>query len=177
MRTETITIYQFNELGDKAKTRAIVDYFYRGDVWSWQDEWWSSAVAFCEIAPVHIREADYDRAYVSCSWTGNEDVAELYGVRAWKWLHNNGWFDLARKNAQGDCTLTGYCGDCPLFDPIAAIEATPSKVPELSQLFYECLQSWVHEARQDMEYCYSDEAAKEYLENSHLEFEEDGTIH
>jgi hypothetical protein len=177
MRTETIKIYNFNELSDKAKSKAIMDYLYRGAAWLWQDEWWQSAVAFCEIAPIDIREADYDRAHVSYSWTGDDDVADLSGVRAWKWLQNNGWFDLARKNAKGGCTLTGYCGDCPLFDPIAAVERSPSKVPELSRLFYECLQSWVYEARSDMEYCYSDDAASEYFENSCLEFQDDGTIH
>lgn len=174
--TKTIEVFTFDELGDTAKDNALTEWLYRGNYWHWQDEWIASATAFSKIAPVDYTGADFDHAIVDCQWTSDDDVSELSGLRAWKWLKNNGWFELAEKNASGDCTLTGYCGDCPLFDPIHTLRNGPANVPELGQLFYECLQSWVQDARRDLEYAQSEESFAETSEANQWEFTANGDM-
>ena len=177
MCTETIEIYTFDELTEDAQKR-VLDYFRNdGGMWAWSSEWWESAQAFSEIAPIDITEADYDRAHVTVNWTGDSDVAELSGVRAWKWLLNNGWFTWAKENKRGACTMTGYIGDCSFADPLVAYESKPNRIPDLKQVFYECAQSWVSEARQDLEYAYSDEGIRDLLECNAYEFTKDGSIY
>lgn len=176
MRTETVTrtLYTFRELSEKAQERAISRMRRYADLWHWQHEYWDSAKAFGKIAPITIESAEYDNRNVGTRWTGDEDVSRLAGVRAWKWLHNNGWLDLAAKNANGACTLTGYIGDCALFDPIHKIARTPETVPTLRDLFDACAESWINDAANDMEHAYSDEAIAESLEANEAEFDEYG---
>ena len=147
-----------------------------GDYFNWWPEWQDSLNAFCDIAPVEWLGFDITAGHIDSRWEGDSDVATLEGVRAWVWLHNNGWFDLAAKNSQGDCTLTGYCGDCPLFDPIHELRDTPDRVPDLESLFYECLQSWVFACRADQEHHESFEHFEEMCEANEWTFTEEGKM-
>jgi hypothetical protein len=158
---QTRTLYTIDSLEGRAKERAL-EWVRECEPWGWQCEWWDSAQAFSRIAPIDIREADYGRRDVSVRWHGDECVAELSGIRAAKWLINNEWQELAKRNVQGECTLTGYCGDCPLFDPIAGyLKSDWRRIPDLEQVFYECAQSWVIAAAEDCEHSYSDEHCEE----------------
>jgi len=177
MREETIQIFTFEELSDEAKEKARDDYRRDGMVWVWEAEWWNSAQAFSKIAPISIESADYDHGQVSIRWTESEDIADLQGLRAWRWLQNNGWFDWAKKNKAGDCTMTGDCADCSFADDLDKYRIFPQTVPDLKQVFYECAQSWVYAARSDMEYANSDEAIDEMLIANGYEFLSDGCFH
>jgi len=174
--TET-TVYTLEELSESAKEKAHGDWLNCSDLWHWQGEWEDSLNAFCAIAPVKWSEYNLDWGSISYRWKEDESLAELSGVRAWKWLLNNGWFDLAERNARGECTLTGYCGDCDLFDPIHKVRDNPNKVPSLKQVFYECLQYWVYAARRDYEYCASMESFAETCEANEWLFTEGGKFH
>lgn len=169
--TITVTVYQFDELSDSAKERAREWYRSTGDTWDWQAEWWQSAQAFSAIAPIDIRAAYYDRRHVEYRWTGDDDVGALEGLRAWKWLQNNDW---AARNKRGDCTMTGYCSDAPFGDAINSYVRTPSRVPELRQVFYEAAQAWVNDAADDYEYSYSDESVDENIRINEYEFDSEG---
>jgi hypothetical protein len=184
MRAIQVNLYAFDELGDDAKEAARDFFRLCPDHWDSSD-WWASAQAFAELAPISIDEADYDRRDVRVRWMGDEDVAELSGLRAWKWLNNNGphvlvgngspsWLEAAEKEAEGNCGLTGFCGDAPLFDPIAEIR-DPRAVPTLRELFEDCADRWMREAADDMEYTYSDECIDEMIRADAYEFYEDGT--
>jgi hypothetical protein len=169
MRTQTVAVFTFDELDADAKERAREDYRRGGDLWHWSGEWWASAEAFSAIAPIQVQAIDWDRAEPEMRFA-DDDVAALSGVRAWKWLHNNGWFDLAARNADGGCTLTGYCGDCDFFDPIHALRSRPADVPALEDLFRDCVYGWAFAARRDLEWCYSDEAIDETLTANGYEY-------
>ncbi len=170
MRTETIEVFQFDELSDRAKQRARDWYLSHGDSWHWSQEWWDSAVAFSAIAPVDIRAIDWHHASPDMRWTGDDELRDLSGLRAWKWLNNNGWFDLAQKNAMGACTLTGYCGDCEFFDPIEKYRGDPLKVPDLETLFRDCVYAWAFSARRDLEWSQSDECVDETIRGNEYEY-------
>lgn len=171
---QTCALYTIDSLERRAKERAI-NWVREGEPWGFQAEWWDSAQSFSEIAPIDIYEADYQRRHVSSRWQGDKCVSELFGIRAAKWLINNGWQELARRNVQGGCTLTGYCGDCPLFEPIDQyLKGDWRRIPDLEQVFYECAQSWVNEAANDCEYCYSDEHCEELAVINEWLFHKDG---
>jgi hypothetical protein len=175
MRTESIEVFTFDELSEAAKEQAR-NWYRSVEVWHWGGEWWNSAVAFSAIAPIDIRGVDWDRADPDMSWSGDDDLREMSGVRAWKWLHNNGWFDLAAKNVMGECSLTGYCGDCEFFDPIEKHRRDPAGVPDLETLFRDCVHNWAFAARRDMEWCYSDECADETILCNGYEFDATGAF-
>lgn len=169
MRTETMNVYRFDELSEEAK--GVARAWYRnGDPWPWRAEWWESAQAFAKIAPIEIDRADFDRRQVSFRWVGDGDVGKLAGVRAWRWLQNNGYFDLAEKK----CPLTGYRGDADILSPINSARKSPQKIESLEQLFYECAQEWVFHAALDMEYAFSDEAVDGDINAGEYEFTADG---
>jgi hypothetical protein len=176
MRTETIEVFIFDELSKAAKEQARNWYRSDGDLWHWADEWWDSAVAFSAIAPIDIRRVDWDHAEPDMRWSDDDALRGLSGVRAWKWLHNNGWLDLAAKNVMGECTLTGYCGDCEFFDPIEKYRSDPSGLPALETLFRDCVYSWAFAARRDMEWCYSDESVDDALRDNAYEFDASGNF-
>lgn len=170
------TVYSFDELSDSAKESARDNFRNDGNLWGWQSEWWQSAQAFGKIAPIRITSADYDRAQVDIEWTDGDAIADLSGLRAWKWLQNNNWFKWAAKEKLGACTLTGYCGDCSFADTFAQYEKNPLSVPDLKQVFYESAQSWVYEAQKDCEYSYSNEAIDQMIECNEYEFTESGGL-
>ena len=159
--------------------RRILDTWRGGDEFFWADEWRNSLDAFAKIAPLSIGEwnVGYPGTYVS--FTMDEDdnygngIEELSGVRAWKWLVNNGWKKLADGQ---DCPFTGYCGDETLLDPIREALANPSRIVSLYDVFNDCLQSWAHGFEADIDHWESDEAIREDIYCGGYEFYDDGTI-
>lgn len=185
-RVETITVYSFEELSEDAKEVARDNARQWPDLWGWQDEWWGSAKAFGDIAPIEITQADYTYRQVETRWVGvgyalryehDDAIRELTGVRAWKWLENNGWFSWAEENAKGSCTMTGYCGDCPFGDAIAAYTRDPLNTPSIGDVFDEAAQAWVSAAADDLEHAYSSESIDDTLTANQFEFLEDGSLH
>jgi hypothetical protein len=176
MRTFEMTVYKFDELSDDAKERAHTESLASGNAWSWSDEWQDSLSAFCNIAPVNALRYDVDAGHVDYEWS-HEYANDISGVRAWVWLNNHGWREMAERNADGTYTLTGFCGDCSLFDVIAAyMRGDPRRVPDLEQVFYECLQSWCYAARADKEHSESAEAFAESCDANEYEFDESGCM-
>jgi hypothetical protein len=176
MRTIEIKLFEYDELTPEAKAHARAAWVGLGEIWDSSD-WWNSAQEWAKIAPVNIDAANYDHRIVDVSWDGDEDVRDLTGLRAWKWLQNNGWFEWARREALGACTRTGFCGDAPFADPLVEYEKRPLLVPDLKQVFYECAQAWLKEASNDADYAYSTEGIEETFEANGYEFLEDGTRH
>ena len=183
MRTEIVEIFKFDELNDAAKERARDWYRSDGMAWGWSDEWWESAQAFSKIAPIKIIEANYDYRQVKIEWTGpdyasrydhSDAIAELSGLRAWKWLENNNWFSWAAQERMGKCSLTGFCGDCSFADALKDYERNPARVPDLKQVFYEMAQAWVSDAQDDCEACNSDDCVSETIEANEYEFYANG---
>jgi hypothetical protein len=180
--TKTYEVYTFDELDDDAKDKAHQDYLCTGYYWSRHREWWDSAHAFSRIAPMSIIRADVAMGHVDCSWDGGDqweygDVRNLEGIRAWKWLNNNGWFKWAREEAKGKCSMTGYCEDAPFGDAFLEYENNPARTPTLEQVFCEAFQAWVYEARSDLEYHETLEHFEEMAEINEWRFYADGSFY
>lgn len=176
MRTQTITIYTFDELPDETKSKVRDNFRNSGDLWHWQTEHWDSGQAFARIAPIDIIQADFGCGHVDTRWTGDDAIGDLSGLRAWKWLLNNDWFKWASDMVAGSCTMTGYCADCFFGDAIAEYERNPMGTPELRQVFYEACQAWAQGGRADCEYVYSDNAIDETIEANEYEFYASGAL-
>lgn len=174
-RTVTTTIYQFSELPE-ATQRKIINRWRDHDTFSWGDEWHDSLKGFTEAAPVRIRDwrVGYPGTHISFDMTGDyaDEVGALSGVRAWKWLMNNGFADLAK----GDCPFTGYCGDESLLDAVRTALANPGNITSLWDVFSECLWDWAKAYEADIDYWASDECIRDEIEANGYEFYECGRL-
>ena len=176
--------YAFDELDPEVQAKVIERWRYN-DTFFWADEWRDSLKGFCDHAPIKVRDwnVGYPGTYVSFSITGDyaEELADLSGVRAWKWLMNNGWGELAnpkptKKNPHPSCPFTGYCGDENLLDAIRTALAYPSKITSLRSVFQDALTDWAKAFEQDYDYWHSEEAIREEIEANGYEFYDDGSI-
>ena len=181
MRTIETKIYKINELSETAQNVAHDEFLNSSDFFEWSnDEFRDSLAKFCELIGF-IQWTDYDIPNNSISYKTAFDYQgekhNFSGLRAWKWLENNGWFDLAKKNANGDCTMTGVFTDSAFFDPIHKLANTPKETPFIEQLFCECLQAGIYAASKEYEY---QREFDQFVETSNAyewEYLENGTLY
>lgn len=166
----TVEGFTFSELPEEVQARITARH------WSVTEgpdftEWRESAQAFADRLGCPT-----GRGYLAyeASTYRDEHWGDLSGVRAWKWLLNNGWFAFAEENSAGSCLLTGVSTDCPLTDPIKALANNPAGVPELSQLFYECTQGQMIAYGKEADYYVSGEYAAEMLAEDDTFYTADG---
>lgn len=172
MRTQTVTIYQFDDLDADVQQR-VISQWRDGDQFFWSDEWEDSLNAFAKIAPLTVRHWE-----IGCRGNGvvfdmDDNVADLSAARAWKWLVNNGWGKLA---AGQDCPFTGYCGDENLLDAIRNALANPASIVSLRDVFADALHDWVKAFEADIDHWHGEEAIREDIEANEYEFNANGTI-
>lgn len=176
MRTVSQTVYKYHELSDSAKATAR-DWYRSTDCYHWGSENMDSLEAFCTEFRLRLR--DYSVGGPWCR--GNHvrvevidsDVAELSGVRAWKWLTNN--HDMPKLLA-GNCPWTGYCFDEVLCDELREFMAKPDG-RTLGELFQDCAERWLKEFVDDIDYAHSDEAVEESIVINEYEFTESGDFY
>lgn len=190
MRTETINIYQFSELSGSGRQKAI-DRFREHAELGWSGEWQDTLKHFLKSFPF-VKVPNWEvslcsRSFATVHLEVNDGVEELAGVRAWKWLVNNGHetvisWDTSIRGAsiygasQGTCPLTGYWGDCDILEPLEKFLLCPDKDAALETVFQDCLDSWVRAFYADMEHENSDEGIREAIECNEYEFTEDGIL-
>jgi hypothetical protein len=186
-----VPVYLFEDLEEDAQRRAVEDA--QDDPYRWEHEgyeYWQAGQDFHDRAgaPIRVTEVWWE-CYVHTKWREPSDTpcydrdefgAEfLTGLRAWKWLENNGWFYAAEKVWEGEqlpCGMGGVYTDWPLFDPIREYARKPLEVPTLREVFTECIERWRASAESDMEYRYSDECIREEFVGLETEFYKDGRI-
>jgi len=175
MRTEAVSIFQFEDLEPIAQERAIERARAAG--WygnAWADEWRESLKCAERALPIRVKDWTVDPwgptdATVE---TMDEEIEHLSDVRAWKWIHNSGLADAIAK----ECPFTGYCGDEAFLAPLRAFIRRPDS-RALGDIFQECGDSWACGWRDDIEHQMSDEAIREDLICNEVEFTEDGELY
>lgn len=180
-RTVTVEIFKLDELPARMQERVIARWRDGiGYEFPWGSEYRASLDAFETLAPVRVKDwsIGYPRTYVRHEMAGRyaEEIGDLSGVRAWKWLHSNGWAALANPPEGKSCLFTGFCADEYLLDPIRAALANPASIGTLCALFGDCLHSWAKAYEADIDYHYSDEAIREDIEANEHEFYADGRL-
>jgi hypothetical protein len=177
-RALQITVYKFDEL-DASTQERVISNWRDGDQFFWTDEWAQSLDAFAKLAPLTVRNWDIGYRGNGVTFDMDQDadygngIAELSGVRAWKWLVNNGWAELA---AGQSCPFTGYCGDEDLLDAIRAALANPASITSLRDVFADALHGWASAFEADVDHWQSEEAIREDIEANEYEFYANGTI-
>lgn len=172
MRVETVPIFTFGELSDDAKARAIESARAAG--WGedgWGEEWRESLDKAAEALGFTVKDWSVGGRGTFCSIDAGPHSDAMTGVRAWKWLHNNGVADAIAE----PCPFTGYCGDEALLDPLRAFLLAPDG-RSVEEVFEDCATSWARAWEEDMEYQSSDEAIAESLEVNEVEFTGSGDL-
>ena len=177
-RVLEITVYTFDEL-DADVQQNVISRWRDGDHFHWESEWRDSLDAFAKLAPLTVRnwEVGYGGTFVTFNMDEDDNygdgIADMSGVRAWKWLVNNGWAKLA---AGQDCPFTGYCGDETLLDAIRKALANPAAITSLRDVFNDALQSWAWAFESDINHWHNEEAIREDIEANGYEFNANGTL-
>lgn len=160
MRTETITIYKFDELPtDAAKERARE----RGRQWinddpAWTTESRQSIEAFCEHFGVKLKNWSVG-AYSAPDYSTNAENSHFRGVK------------LAQFNR--DHMPTGYCLDCDLWMTFYdEFRRTGDAKGAFDAALWAGFKSWQNDLESQLE----DEHIDEFLTINEYEFDECGNL-
>lgn len=186
VETRAVIAYQYSELSDEAKVKAREWYF---DGWEmpWAGEWRDTLRAFEAQFPVKVKEwecSTWGLSYIRADVCPGEDfdADEMKGVRAWKWLISRG-YDRIRTGKglapvageeTGICSLTGFCGDADILEPLSHFLRRPDLSKSLRGVFMDCLESWLRAFEADCEYQESEECLAETMDANGYEFDANG---
>lgn len=157
MRTQSVSIYQFEELPDYAKEKAR-EWFRDGNDYPWWGESLHSIKSFCKEFGVEIK--DYQVGL--CSYSYMDTDAENHHFRG-----------LKLKDYKREDIPTGYILDCTLWE---TFHDTWKESGDPLRAFNEAINKAVKDIVSDMEYLDSDEAVDEMLIVNAYEFDEDGRL-
>ena len=156
MRVIEQTIYQFNELSDKAKETARESFRDLGN--HWQDESRQSIEAFCSAFNVSL--LDYSvGAYCSFGYKTDASNASFRGKRLSQFNRNH--------------SPTGYCLDNALWTTFHDVFKTTG---DAKCAFNEALDAGFKSWREDMKYQTTDEYIEESILANGYEFYENGKM-
>ena len=160
MRTETLTIYKFNELpSDHAKERARE----RGRQWiaespAWDTESLESIEAFCEAFGVKLID-----------WSIGAHSPVSFSTDA----ENRHFRGLKLRDVNRDNMLTGFCLDCDLW---ITFYDEFKKTGDAKTAFNDALNAGFSSWRADLEGQLENDYIDEFLTANEYEFTEDGKL-
>lgn len=196
MKTHTITTYDFDELSEDAKEKAVEHFQSLDGIYVWGEDNVESLKGFARwINGKH----DYSISLWGDSWakvkvegdyeieiSENEfemlDCADMRGEDLLNFLkekhyfqnkYSDGWFTLENSS----CPFTGYCGDEDLLDPMREYIKNPDSETTLQELVNKCCERWVKSYVQDWEFAYSEEGIIELIEANEYQFTENGELY
>ncbi|MFU0783695.1 MAG: PRiA4b ORF-3-like protein [Thermoanaerobacterium thermosaccharolyticum] len=173
MRTITVNTYKIDELSGKAQRRAYEHWLKRSE-YPWHDDNVKTLREFEKIFPIKIKGFEYSyeygegRNYIHFTFTEDENIENLSGIRLLKYIYNN-YFDYIsskeifygkskiRKSKiiyVPDYSLTGYCMDEEILGPIYKFLKKPEDITFYT-LIRRCLYSWLDACRDDLENYFS----------------------
>jgi hypothetical protein len=155
MRTETISIYTFDELNDAAKEKAR-EWYKNGMEYFWWTDALESIKAFCDGYNVTIK--DYSVGPFERSWITTDATNEKFrGVKL--------------RDVPRDDMPTGYCLDCALWQ---TFHDEFKRTGDALRAFNEAIDAAVAKIVAEMEYQYTDESVDENILCNEYEFLENG---
>ena len=190
---KTINVYEFNELNDDAKKKAIE--FYRDNNYDreipWMEETIDSLRAIIDNSGLSLDDWSLGtcNSWIRVGFT--EDIEDISGKRAISWLENNLLNDLRvpyygkkrkdlaqygkyyRPGKIPPCPFTGYCGDDDfLYSLIEDINSGMTIKDSFENLACKCQE--IISGEED--YQNSDEYIAEFLENNSCEYTQEGRV-
>jgi hypothetical protein len=189
VRTIEVKLYKFEELGEKAKARALEDWKGKQTEIFWADETIDSLKALIKSAELKLKDwgiGAYSHSYVRLESFEGED---LTGKRALAWLENNllaglripyrgakRW-ELARYGSYyragmiKPCPFTGYCADDDFLDELRKDIKEGSTVKEAFEALADKARRMLEN---ELDAQQSEEYFKEHADANDYEFTEDG---
>jgi len=165
------TVYNFDELSDDAKYRAMDDVEY-----PWCYENMESLKTFMNLFNIHLTDYSIDLSGGKCSysyinWSADDSIImELKYIRLYKYLLNN-----YEKHINQNCELTGYFMDASLMYHLTEFMKAPYSISGYD-LFKKCIEEFKDDYLKDCEGYYSFESFKELSDNNEWLYLEDGSL-
>lgn len=157
METIELTLYEFDELDDKAKEKAR-EWYRDGLEYPWFSESIDSIRAFCNHFNVGLLDwslGSYDNDYIKTDATN----ANFRGVKL---------ADIDR-----DYMPTGYCTDCDLWHEF---HDQFKRTGDAKHAFEQALQAALRAIQRDIDYQYTDESVDDALIANEYKFLKSGKV-
>ncbi len=184
-------LYPVSELPTKSQEVAHQEWLMHKE-YGYSSDNRATLTEFENAFNLSIRDWSYD----SCSYNYSfftdlsGDIEQMQGIRLATYIINNHWHRLftpksywrSGKNRKSrvfvttDCTLTGYCADCAVLEPIYKFLERPNEQTTYYDLMDSCLDSFFKYCRDDMEQTEKLEYFIEESENNEWEYLESGKI-
>lgn len=162
MRTQQITIYKFSELPEPLKEKAL-EKFRHNYEWAWTDEWNDTLTEFCKT--YYCKTTKWEVSAYSHSYCYGEIKGEnLEGEELTEFLQ-----------ARYKESLTGYCGDYDIQEPIKKYLEKPYAT-NLETIIKECFESLATAYQKDIESQLEDAYLIDHIEANNYEFLENGEM-
>lgn len=159
METVEITIFDYSELSDSAKTRAREWYINSFD-YPWFDEAKNSLEGFCKHFGVNV--INYEISPYAHSWVKtNAENRHFRGVT------------LKDAEKLENQELTGYCFDYSLCGEFYKVF---KETGDALAAFNAAVENWIVDVNKDMEWHESKECMLETFEANEYKFDEDGRL-
>lgn len=195
MRTETRTylVYPIVELTEQAQSNAHYKWLENFD-YSWSSDNHTTLEQFEKLFSINVRNWQYDSCSYNYSFLTSlsGEVEELCGKRLAAYIYNNYSYKLfsakiywgkgyskkrkSRIFTDNSCTLTGYCMDDTILQPIYNFLQKPNPNTTFLNLIDECLTEFFKGCRDDREYQESQENFIETSIANDWEYLQDGTL-
>lgn len=189
MKIKEIKIYEFSELSSDSQNKAI-EYFANNMDFSefWNSDYRATLDKFCKLFSVKLNDWNVD----TCNY--NYRISHIdnnfKGMSLYKLIQNYFWDSLYSnkiyyKNNKKHVSkilftendnFTGFCADYAILKPIYDYIKKPNLNLEYRDLICECLDSFFEYWHKDIEYQYSAENIKEFIEINNYEFLESGEL-
>lgn len=173
------TVYQFSELADEAKEHAKNEYMAAVGA-SWTDEWFDSLKAVVEHFGGTLEDWSIDW---NDAITANVTISapEMTAGEFRAKLDDCGSYNPETLKGNGDCKLTGYCGDENVIDGIRqSFYADPQPADDedidVESILMDGFYSWREAVAADVADQFSDDGFSEHCDANGYEFYENGEL-
>jgi hypothetical protein len=202
MKTISVSLYSIDELTSKQKSQAY-DQWLQGFENHYAKEFEDSLDAFCRIFPVSTNDwsyGSYGSDYMRFTFRDQDyPIEDLSGLRLRTYIINNYWHELyqgkfystpgkyvdgkyiykkrhSKVIFENDCVMTGYGSDNYLLEPVYEFLKNPSDNVTFYGLMKKCLNNWVKECAEAVEYASSMESFEEEAKENNYYFDSSGEL-
>lgn len=172
MKTLTINVYEFSELDDKAKKRAIYDA-QASFGFTFDGEYMASIEKLVEHFDGKMSDWSIDWFNCSASYA-TFDMPEMTSKEIKSRLAMLGSYNKKTLCGNGECKLTGYCGDENAIDGFR--KAFLGGENDLTKLMQAAFNTWLKAAQEDCAGQYSDEIFSENSDANNYHYKQNGEL-
>lgn len=172
MRTIERTVYKFSELSDKAKQKAKDDHAAAYGM-AWSKEYFDSLEALAAKLGGKLSNYEVDVWDTYPSWAKFEmpdmDEKDIRDI-----LKTLGSYNKKTLRGNGDCVLTGYCGDEDAIDGFR--RAFHAGERDLNKLMEAAFNTWIKAVHDECKGEYEDAQFSEISDANDYEYYENGEL-